>query len=147
MRQNQKTYWVFTPAYIFTYLYIETNDLRQNKLRSVNSYDLLWIWLNMFNETMSDIFNILKWTNTHPKFLLSFRCHETLLSLLGHRGGLHTGAHLGPLAVDLRLFPLLFLNITHNQPRSALNTLYYNIYTHDSIPIPLQLMFVFGLIL
>lgn len=45
----------------------------------------------------------------YPKLLLSLRCHETLLSLLGLRGLFHTGPNFGPFAVDFRLFPLLFL--------------------------------------
>lgn len=49
--------------------------------------------------------------DTYPKFLLSFRCHETLLCLLGFGGLLHTLTHLSTLALDFGLLGLLSLKI------------------------------------
>lgn len=50
-----------------------------------------------------------RYHHTYTELLLPVRRHETLLGLLGLRSFFHTLAHLGPLAVDFRLFRLLSL--------------------------------------
>jgi hypothetical protein len=46
---------------------------------------------------------------SHPEFLLSLRCHETLLGLLSLGRFLHALAHFGALGLDLSLLLLLLL--------------------------------------
>jgi hypothetical protein len=53
---------------------------------------------------------------THPKLLLSLRGHETFLGLLRFGGLLHASPDLSAFALDLLLFPLLFLL---TKPQSA----------------------------